>query len=709
MRIRINDILDEVSAYIPDADTRMIEKAYVFSARIHQGQTRLSGEPYLNHPLMVAWMIAKMQLDTASIAAGLLHDTVEDSLTTVDDIKNEFGEEISALVDGLTKISKIHFKSKEEEQAENFRKMLLAMNKDLRVLLIKLADRLHNMRTLEFHSVAAQQRIAKETLDIYAPLASRLGIYIIKTELEGLSFKYLNSETYTKLKAGLDTKAKEKEALLKDMMNLVVTELEKVGLKGKVISRIKDVYSVYRKLNSQNIDFENVYDILGIRIILNTVEECYKALGVIHAMWKPIQFRFKDYIAMPKQNMYQSLHTTVIIPQGERIEVQIRTQEMDNIANEGIAAHWRYKEKGKVDKEDEKTFAWLRQLLEWQTELKDPKEFLQSVKVDLYPDEVYVFTPQGDVMRLPKGSTPLDFAYSVHTGLGHQCMGAKVNGQIVPLKYTLKSGDVIEILKSAKQHPSKDWLRIAKTTRAKNKIRAWIIAQEREQSITLGRELVEKTLKSSHSPALQKTLKELNLDKLAASFSLKNKDELFAAVGFGKISTHQIIHKIIPDEVKDEPKKEPEKKLASGGITVKGIEDLLVKFGRCCRPLPGDEVVGFISRGKGITVHRVGCAYVSDMDQQRLIPVEWDTSIAETHEIEFSVSCDDKPGMLGSITAVIGAQNVNISKTSTQSLADGSSRCVFRVLVKNLQELSLLFSKLQGLKGIYGIERSQTF
>lgn len=709
MTVRINDILDEVSAYIPDADRIIIEKAYVFSARIHQGQTRLSGEPYLNHPLEVAWIITQMRLDVASVAASLLHDTIEDSLTVADDIKEEFGDEIASLVDGLTMIGKIQFRSKEERQAENFRKMILAMNKDLRVLLIKLADRLHNMRTLKYHDLASRHRIAKETLDIYAPMANRLGVHWIKTELEELSLKYLDPETYTILKADLDTKAKEKDRHLNDMMAQVRSELEKGGVRAKVVGRIKDIYSVYKKLESQGIPLESVYDILGIRVILNTVEECYTALGIIHSMWKPIQFRFKDFIAMPKENMYQSLHTTVLALLGERIEIQIRTYKMDRIAMEGIASHWRYKEGVEISEHDGKKFTWLRQLLEWQSELKDPKEFLQSVKVDLYPDEVYVFTPKGDVLSFPRGATPLDFAYGVHTQVGHQCIGARVNDQIVPLRYKLRSGDVVYILRSARQHPSKDWLRIVKTSRARTKIRSWIRAQERQESISLGKEIIEKALKS-YRISLSKSIKDGSMGKIAKEFSLKSTEDLFATVGFGRTSVNQVIHKIIPEAGKTERKTHiSAKKQNIGGVTVKGVENLLVRFGRCCRPLPGDEVVGFITKGHGITVHRASCPYVLEVDKQRLVPVEWDTSVKEMHEVEFSVICHDKPGMLGSISATIGAHGVNITKARTQSFSSGTSMCLFSVLIKDLYELNALFKKIRGLKGIEKLERQQSF
>lgn len=704
MTVRINDILDAVSASEPDADLRPVEKAYVFSARVHQGQMRLSGEPYLNHPLEVALLTAKLHLGAVAVAAALLHDTIEDSLTTVDDIKNTFDDEVAVIVDGLTKISKIHFHSLEEHQAENFRKMLLAVSKDLRILLIKLADRLHNMRTLDHHNPQAQQRIAKETLDIYAPLANRLGIHWMQIELEELSIKYLDPIGYNTVKSKLTTVAKEKESYLGDIMGRVKVKIEEQGLKAEVNGRIKHLYSVYQKLKKQGIPFEGVYDILGIRIIVDTVAECYEVLGIIHSLWKPIQSRIKDFIAMPKTNMYQSLHTTVFGPVGERIEFQIRTHEMDRIANEGIAAHWQYKERTGLTDQDGKKFTWLRRLLEWQKELHDPREFLESVKVDLYPEEVYVFTPKGDVHRFPSGSTPLDFAYSIHTELGNQCTGAKVNGQIVPLKYKLKSGDVLEILRSSKQHPSKDWLRIAVTSRAITKIRAWLRTQETEQSIALGREILEKKLKSLH------IRKDIDYSDLARDFSYKNEDDLFAAIGFGRLSVIQIIHKIEPDAPKEQfehPKiHQPKKKKQEGsGIIVRGVEDLLVRYARCCKPIPGDDIVGFITRGRGITVHRRNCPYVVPEDPGRLVPVEWESDANETHEIDFSVICDDRPGMLNSITTILGGQNINISKLKATSLANGSSVCVFRIMIRNLAELDTLFTKIKKLSGVEKIER----
>jgi GTP pyrophosphokinase len=706
LTVRINDILDEVSEFVPEADKRLIEKAYVFSARVHQGQTRLSGEPYLNHPLEVAFMVAQMHLDATAVVASLLHDTIEDSLIKTDQIKADFGDEVVQVVDGLTKISKMNFRSVEEQQAENFRKMILAMSKDLRVLLIKLVDRLHNMRTLEYHKRESQIRIAQETLDIYAPLSNRLGIHWLQVELEELSLKYLEPEDYRILKARLDSIAKEKEEYLQGVIAQIQAKLTEAGIKAELKGRIKHIYSVYQKLKRQGISLENIYDVLGVRVLVTTVGECYETLGIIHSMWKPIQQRIKDFIAMPKPNKYQSLHTTVFGPEGERIEIQIRTFEMDFIANEGIAAHWLYKDysklkdQPKLKNQEGQELSWLRRLLESQKELKDPREFLQSVKLDLYPEDVFVFTPQGEVLQFPMGATPLDFAYSVHTQLGNQCTGAKVNGQIVKLNYELKSGDVIEILRSPKQHPSKDWLRIAKTSRARNKIQNWLRTQEREQSIALGREMLEKKLKSQH------VAKDVDLEHLAREFSFKTADDLFAAIGFGRTSVNQVIHKIMPEEQKKEYKEvAPQKKQVGSSVVVKGVENLLIRYARCCRPIPGDEIIGFITRGKGITVHRTSCPYVDEVDSQRLIPVEWESGISEAHEIEISVICEDKPGMLGSITAILGAKNINITKLNASSLPDGHSKCVFRVMVKDIHELERLSTEIRKLKGVDRIDR----
>ena len=472
--IRLNDILDKVSAYNPTADLNLIRKAYVYCAKVHQGQTRLSGEPYIIHPMEVAGLLAELKLDVPSIVTGFLHDTIEDTLATSEDLAKMFGSEVAALVDGVTKISKINFKTKEESQAENFRKMLLAMAIDIRVILVKLADRLHNMRTLEFQDETKQRRIARETMDIYAPIANRLGISWVKVELEDLSFRYLHPEIYFDLVKKISQKKHEREAFVEEAKSIISEKLSFYGIHGEVSGRSKHLYSIYRKMEKRNVEFEEIYDLIAVRILVDDVRECYEVLGVIHSAWKPIPGRFKDYIAMPKGNMYQSLHTTVIGPQGDRMEVQIRTHEMHSVADAGIAAHWKYKEGKGYDEKDVKRFAWLRQLLEWQLDLQDSKEFMDSVKVELFTEEVYVFTPKGDVKGYPKGSTPIDFAYSVHTDVGHRCVGAKVNGKLVPLKYELKNGDIVEVITSPHHTPSKDWLKIVKSSRARNKIRAWI-------------------------------------------------------------------------------------------------------------------------------------------------------------------------------------------------------------------------------------------
>ena len=537
-------------------------------------------------------------------------------------------------------------------------------------------------------------------------MANRLGIHWLQVELEELSLKYLEPDDYRILKTTLDSIAKEKDEYIKEVITQIQAKITEAEIKAELKGRIKNIYSVYQKLKRQGISLENIYDVLGVRVLVTTLGECYETLGIIHSMWKPIQQRIKDFIAMPKPNKYQSLHTTVFGPGGERIEIQIRTFEMDFIANEGIAAHWLYKDYSKL--KDQPRFkdqqghelSWLRRLLESQKELKDPHEFLQSVKLDLYPEDVFVFTPRGEVLQFPLGATPLDFAYSVHTQLGNQCAGAKVNGQIVKLNYELKSGDVIEVLRSPKQHPSKDWLRIAKTSRARNKIQTWLRTQEREQSIALGKEMLEKKLKSHH------VAKDIDLESLAREFLFKTTEDLYASIGFGRTSVNQVIHKIMPEEQKKEHKEvAPKKKQEGTNVVVKGVENLLVRYARCCRPIPGDEIIGFITRGKGITVHRMNCLYTNEIDAQRLIPVEWDDGISGSHEIEFSVICVDKPGMLGSITAILGVKNINITKLNVSSLPDGHSRCMFRVMVKDLRELDKLFTEIRKLKGVVGIDR----
>ena len=710
--IRLNDILEKMNRFLPGADLTLIEKAYVFSAKVHQGQVRLSGERYLTHPLEVAAILADMKMDLATVASGLLHDTVEDTYTTLDEIQQTFGLEIANLVDGLTKISKITLATHEEQQAENFRKMLLAMAKDIRIVLIKLADRLHNMRTLEYLLPENQVKIAQETLDIYAPLANRLGIEWIKTELEDLSFRYLHPEEYSALAREVAWKKEEREKYIQEVSSIISDKLTSYGLVGKVSGRPKHFYSIYKKMQAQNLEFEQVYDVIAFRIILDTAKDCYEALGIIHSLWKPVPGRFKDYIAMPKANGYQSLHTTVIGPYGERVEIQIRTEEMSRTAEEGIAAHWQYKEGKVIAPKDSKQFAWVRQLLEWQQDLRDPREFLETVKIDLFPDEVYVFTPKGDVKQFPVGSTPVDFAYSIHTQIGQQCMGAKVNGKIVPLRYPLKNGDIVEITTAPGHQPSKDWLKFVKTSRARTKIRQWIKAEVRGRSVDLGKEICEREFKKYHLD-FGKLIKSGEMNKIISDLSFQSVDDLMAEVGYGNVSSNQIIGKLIPPEKLEIKKKEESrlKRLAKkirrepSGIQIRGIEDMMVRFARCCNPLPGDAISGYITRGRGVTVHTADCPNVLGSDPERLIQVSWNLKEKAVHAVRVRVICNDKKGLLAEIGSALASSGVNIIRADVSTTEDKKAICNFELEVNDLKHLQNAFRALTKLKNVLKVER----
>ena len=710
--IRLNDILEKMNRFLPGADLTLIEKAYVFSAKVHQGQVRLSGERYLTHPLEVAAILADMKMDLATVASGLLHDTVEDTYTTLDEIQQTFGLEIANLVDGLTKISKITLATHEEQQAENFRKMLLAMAKDIRIVLIKLADRLHNMRTLEYLAPENQVKIAQETLDIYAPLANRLGIEWIKTELEDLSFRYLHPEEYSALAREVAWKKEEREKYIQEVSSIISDKLTSYGLVGKVSGRPKHFYSIYKKMQAQNLEFEQVYDVIAFRIILDTAKDCYEALGIIHSLWKPVPGRFKDYIAMPKANGYQSLHTTVIGPYGERVEIQIRTEEMSRTAEEGIAAHWQYKEGKVIAPKDSKQFAWVRQLLEWQQDLRDPREFLETVKIDLFPDEVYVFTPKGDVKQFPVGSTPVDFAYSIHTQIGQQCLGAKVNGKIVPLRYPLKNGDIVEITTAPGHQPSKDWLKFVKTSRARTKIRQWIKAEARGRSVDLGKEICEREFKKYHLD-FGKLIKSGEMNKIIGDLSFQSVDDLMAEVGYGNVSSRQIIGKLIPPEKLEIEKKEESrlKRLAKkirrepSGIQIRGIEDMMVRFARCCNPLPGDAISGYITRGRGVTVHTADCPNVLGSDPERLIQVSWNLKEKAVHAVRVRVICNDKKGLLAEISSALASSEVNIIRADVSTTEDKKAICNFELEVNDLKHLQNAFRALTKLKNVLKVER----
>jgi GTP pyrophosphokinase len=712
--IRLNDILDKVSAYNPSADLDLIRKAYVFSAKVHQGQIRLSGEPYLIHPMEVTAILADLKLDVPSVITGLLHDTVEDTLTTHEEIESIFGPEVANLVDGVTKIGKINFRTKEESQAENFRKMLLAMSDDIRVILIKLADRLHNMRTLQYQPEAKQRSIAKETLDIYAPIANRLGISWVKSELEDLSFRYLEQQIYYDLASKVTKKKQERESDVEQVKEIILGKLAEHGIRGDVSGRSKHLYSIFRKMESRNVDIDQIYDLIAIRVLVEDIRECYEVLGIIHSTWKPVPGRFKDYIAMPKGNMYQSLHTTVIGPFAERMEVQIRTMEMHRVAEAGIAAHWKYKEGKGYDEKEVKRFAWLRQLLEWQHELQDSREFMDTVKVELFPEEVYVFTPKGDVKSFPRGATPIDFAYGVHTDVGHRCVGAKVNGKLVPLKYELKNGDIIEVITSPHHTPSKDWLKIVKSSRARNKIRAWIKTEERKRSISLGREIVEKEFRR-YSLNYGKLLKSGEIKRVAAEFGFVGDEDLMASVGYGKLSCNQLLGKLLPQEKIEERQERKESRVgkiiekltkkSSSAIQISGVEDVLVRFGKCCNPVPGDEITGFITRGRGVTIHTSDCAIALECDPERRVDVAWNRTRKVALPVKIRVSCHDQKGILANISQAIANCEANIASASINSTVDKRGINLFEVEITDLEHLNRVINSIMKVSGVTKVER----
>ncbi len=711
--IRIDDILDLVVSYNPQADLERIKKAYVFSAKVHMGQVRLSGEPYLVHPLEVTSILAQLKLDTATVVTGLLHDTVEDTYTTLEEIEKNFGHEVAFLVDGVTKISRMTLESSEEDQAETFRKMILAMVKDIRVILIKLADRLHNMRTLKFQSPDKQGQIAEETLDIYAPMAHRLGIDSVKSELEDLALQYLHPDVYKELQKKIAKKERERERYVAEVVRIITKKLYEYGITAEVTGRPKKIHSIYQKMQTQNLDFDQVYDLIGFRILVSSYKECYEVLGIIHSMWTPVPGKFKDYINLPKANMYQSLHTTVIGHYGERIEIQIRTDEMHRVAEDGIAAHWKYKEGNLVREDEEKQFRWLRQLLEWQKDLKDNREFLETIKVDLYPDDVYVFTPKGEVKEFPRGSTPVDFAYSIHTDVGDQCIGAKVNNRIVPLNYQLQSGERVEILTSSSHTPSKDWLNYVKTSRAKAKIRQWIKTEQREQSIALGKAICEKDFRKFNLN-LSKLVKSGEMARVTNDFSFHEVDDLLAAVGYGKISANQIIGRLVPSERLEKEKAKEETRLARlikrvtkkphDAIIVKGIEDVMIRFAGCCNPVPGDKVVGYITRGRGVTVHTADCSSVLSDDSDRRVEVEWDLRKDYSHPVRIRIISSDRKGLLADISSSLTSNQANIVNAQVTTKEDRAIG-TFQIEIRDLKHLQQVTRSLEKIKGVLQVKR----
>ena len=710
--IRINDILDKVSEYQPEADLDLIERAYIFSARAHAGQVRLSGEPYLSHPLEVAYILADMKLDTTSVAASLLHDVLEDTDTSSKELQSSFGSGVAQIVSGVTKLGELTFTSSRARQAESIRKMLLAMADDLRVILIKLADRLHNMRTLQFHKAGKRREIAKETLDIYAPIAARLGIYWIKNELEETSFKYAQPDDYENIDSLISKSRSERDKYIGTVRGLIAEKMAAAGLECEVLGRSKNFYSIYTKMISQNLPFEEIYDIIAFRIVLKTISQCYEALGHIHSMWKPIDHKFKDYIARPKPNMYQSLHTTVIGPTGERIEIQIRTTEMDRVAKSGVAAHWSYKEGQQIDRNVSEKFAWIQDLVENQESFRHPEEFMENVRIDLFPDEVYVFTPRGEIKTLPRGATPVDFAYMIHTEVGHSCTGAKVNGQMVPLQYELKTGDRVDIATSKNHHPSKDWLKFVKTVKARSKIRQWIKTQEKERSVSLGREMLEKAFRKERLN-FNTLAKSEQMTEVQEHFGFKTLDDLIANVGYGKITPLQVVRRIEP---KEQPAESTEsiidklmgrvrKKKTKAGVLVKGIDDILIRFGKCCQPVPGDSIIGYITRGFGVTVHRTNCVNALKLSPERQIEVEWNQSPSETYPVKLRIVSYDRVGLLADMVGSISKYGANILNARTETRDNTMVDSFFTIGVEDTDHLDRIITAIRKVKLVQDVRR----
>jgi GTP pyrophosphokinase len=712
--LRLNDIVDRIQATRPAADIELIHKAYVFTAKVHHGQLRQSGEPYLIHPLNVAYILAEWNLDEETVVTGLLHDTVEDTVATAAEIKELFGDTVSQMVDGVTKISRVVIADIADQKAESLRKMILAMGKDVRVVLVKLADRLHNVRTISHLPRDKQVAIARETQEIYIPIASRLGMSRVKMELEDLCFEVLHPEDYRELVRLTDERKRDRESHIRGVVELLERKLKESGVEATVTGRSKHTAGVFQKMARQGIDFDHVYDFIGFRIIAKTVRDCYEALGIVHSLWKPVPGRFKDYIAMPKPNLYQSLHTTVFGPNAELMEVQIRTEEMHAIAEYGVAAHWKYKEGRPVVGKGDQMFLWLRQILELQQDMKDPREFLDTVKVELFPEEVYVFTPRGDVKELPQGATTIDFAYAIHTEVGNHCVGAKVNGKMVPLKTVLMNGDVVEIITQPSHRPSKDWLKIAKTSRALNKIRAFVRQEQQESSLALGRQILERELRK-YSLSMNKVLKSKEFEEALQESRLKTADDYCIALGYGKMSLLPLLRRLVPPDQLQEKVKETRlgqliKRVTSkrpSAVVVKGMDDIFVRLGNCCHPVPGDPIVGFITRGRGVTIHARDCPKALENDPARAIEVAWEAGSKAVHPVKLKVVCADKPGLLADISRTITASDVDIRRAVVMTTRDQRAICDFEVSVNDAQHLAALIKSIEKLKNVYSVERGK--
>jgi len=706
----IEDVIAEARRHRPSINIGLIERAHEVATTAHEGQLRASGEPYVTHPVEVAFELAQLQMDAETMAAALLHDVPEDTDLTLADIEKRFGREVSRLVDGVTKLSKFgSARTMEEQQAENIRKMFMAMAEDVRVVIIKLADRLHNMRTLSFLPPEKQVRIARQTMEIYAPLAHRLGIWQWKWELEDLSFKYTEPDTYRQLVSRLTDRRRERESFINKSIGILRKELAKVGIEAEISGRPKHLYSIYKKMERKGAEFSEIYDLHAIRLLVDEVKDCYAALGVVHSLWRPVPGQFDDYIAMPKANMYQSLHTAVIGPDAKPLEVQIRTRQMHEVAEAGIAAHWRYKEGSRGDRRYDEKLAWVRQLMEWQREVADATEFVEGLKLEVFQDQVFVFTPKGDVKDLPAGATPLDFAYRIHTDVGHRTIGAKVNNRLVPLDYKLRNGDIVEIITTKAAHgPSRDWLNIVQTSAAREKIRQWFKRQQRDENVSQGKDLLDRELRR----LAHETLGSVNADRLmeiASQAHYKELDDFYAAIGYGAVSPASVVSKL---EIHDDaaitlPEVAPPSAVPSAtGIRVKGVGDLLVRFAKCCSPIPGDPITGYVTRGKGVTVHRANCASVlSERDIERLIDVEWESAAEQTYPITVRIEALDRPGLLNEVTNVVAEHKVNIVAASIGTHADGTATITATLKVTSLQQLAKVLSLIERIRDVTSVTR----
>lgn len=714
----IQKLIDKVQSYNPEADTDIIREAYYFAEKHHEGQKRNSGEDYIVHPFNVAYILAEMNMDVSTIIAGLLHDTIEDTSVTYDDVKEKFGEEVADLVDGVTKLKMLSYQTKQEKQAENIRKMVLAMAKDIRVIIVKFADRLHNMRTLEYMTPEKKHDKALETIEIYAPLADRLGISRVKSELEDLSLRYLDPENYYKLVDMINKRRSEREELIDDLIRDISNQLKRTGIAADITGRPKNFYSIYKKMMKKGKTFEEIYDLQAIRILVDDVKDCYGALGVVHTMYKPIPGRFKDYISMPKPNKYQSLHTTVIDDKGETFEVQIRTWEMHKTAEYGIAAHWKYKEGAKKSTTFDENLTWLRQLLEWQKDLKDPNEFIETLKVDFFADEVFVFTPNGDVINLPDNSTPIDFAYRVHTAVGNTCVGAKINGRIVPLSHKLKNGEIVEVITNKNSEPSLDWLSIVASPQARTKIRQYFKVKDRDKNIAKGQVMIEQEIKRIGLKP-NELIRDDWIDDVRERLKFDNLDDLYAQIGYGSMSVRQVTAKLtehykeevqeahtVPFKTEEFTTPTRREHRNTGGIIVKGIDNVKVRIAKCCTPVPGDEIVGFITMGRGVSVHRSDCINLkNNMSEERLIPVRWDIDEQETYSAELEVRADSKSNVLADIANRIHDARLDIQNLSARENKEGVLIIRTTVRIHHIEELQRLIKKLENIQHVIEVYR----